>query len=78
MKYRCPNCEKFIEVELTPAVKGRYYGPPEMCYQSEEASIDPDYCLECAEGIDMDDVINECVSRKDEYERDDRDEDTER
>ena len=49
-----------------------------MCYQSEEASIDPDYCLECAEGIDMDDVINECVSRKDEYERDDRDEDTER
>lgn len=75
MKYKCPNCKTFIEVELTPAVKGRYYGPPEMCYPSEEASMDPDFCPECSEAIDIDDVIDECVSDKYDNARDDRDED---
>jgi hypothetical protein len=64
MKYKCPNCREFIEVELTPAVRGRYYGPPERCYPSEEASIDPDFCPACSEEFDVDDVIEQCVSDK--------------
>lgn len=37
--------------------------------------MDPDFCPECSEAIDMDNVIDECVSDKYDNARDDRDED---
>lgn len=72
-KYSCPECGKKTQVTCIPEQAGRYYGPPEECYPSEPAEIDPDECEHCGLEFDIDTVLEE-APRRDEYEPEDRDE----
>lgn len=57
LTHLCPSCSASIEVECIPGVEGRYYGPPELCYPSEEPDIDPRECPECKAKLDVDKIL---------------------
>jgi hypothetical protein len=55
----CANedCEKDIDVIFRPELKGKTYGPPENCYETEPAEIDtPEHCPHCGITITEEDV----------------------
>ncbi len=52
MEFTCPSCDDTVEGEfdIDPEVRGRYSGPPELCYPSEGGVAeltDPLDCPEC-------------------------------
>ena len=50
----CPKCDLEIEVDCTPATRGRYHGRAEDCYEGSAAEFEPSDCPECHASLDTD------------------------
>ena len=64
---KCQQCGINIKAQVHPGCDEQTYGPPEQCYPSEPAEVDPDECPECGASIDLDEAIQLAA---DERERD--------
>lgn len=47
MFYTCPDCGEESEVEVTPFISGKTWGPPESCYPDEGGEVEPEACPHC-------------------------------
>jgi hypothetical protein len=49
--YTCKQCGNEFEVDVTPIIPARTWGPPDDCYPEEGGEIEPDEC-ECGCEVD--------------------------
>ena len=54
--YTCQSedCEHKFEVNVSPIIPAKIYGPPETCYPAEGGEIEPENCPNCNKEVDCD------------------------
>lgn len=63
--WTCRNCHHENEINVTPVIPARTYGPPENCSPEEGGEIEPSECQNCGADFPQD----ECIERAAEKER---------
>lgn len=51
--WTCPECDRDTDVSVWPFIPARVSGPPEHCHPVEGARIEPQFCSNCDEPIDV-------------------------
>jgi DNA-directed RNA polymerase subunit RPC12/RpoP len=69
LSYTCQKCDHEFDVDVSPIIPAKIYGPPEDCHPEEGGEIDPDECPKCDAKVDEETVwdrANEITERCDE------------
>lgn len=47
------DCGHEFEIEVSPEIPAKTYGPPESCYPAEGGEVDPTECPKCGKEVDV-------------------------
>lgn len=65
--YTCKKCEHEFEVEITPFVPAKTWGPPESCYPAEGGECDPTECPKCDAPVNQEEIAERASERERDY-----------